>query len=323
MSQAVLEHAMIVEEMTAVYCYCAYGLRIRSELPLPELAPASAAEADVVVRLGPVAWRPPAGDHYDGYVCGDEQAAYIYVDEVGAYAVRDGCEITIDPLPDATDDYLRVFLLGGALGLLLHQRGRLVLHASAVGSCGGAVAFLGNSGEGKSTTAAALHARGYAMLADDMVALDMIGVVPQMAPGFPRLKVWPEVAAVLGLDMRILHEFNADDERRDWRSERAYSLAPLPLRRIYVLEEADPDDAPAIERLSAQDAFATLIQYSYAVGLLGAGGSTPGYLRQCVALAGSVPIYLISRPRRLADLPRIAALIDEHIAAEDHADGPS
>lgn len=300
--------------------YFAYGLHIQSALALPELAPGHGAPADVRVRLGPVAWRPPAGNHSEGYVCGDERAAYIYVDEVGAFEVRDGRDITIDPAPGATDDYLRVFLLGGALGLLLHQRGMLVLHASAVAAYGGAVAFVGNSGEGKSTTAAALHARGHAMLADDMVALGMRGRVPLMPPGFPRLKVWPEVASALGLAMAELHEFNADDERRDWRSAGTFSTAALPLGRIYVLETADDGEAPSIERLSAQDGFAALIQYSYAVGLLGQSGSTPAYLRQCVALVSSTPMFVLRRERRLADLSAIAGLIDAHIA-EGAGDG--
>ncbi len=301
--------------------YVAYGLRIQSELALPELAPGTAGHADVVIRFGPVAWRPPAGDHSDGYVCGDEHAAYIYIDDVGTFAIRAGHTITIDPAPSATDDYLRVFALGGALGLLLHQRGQLVLHASAVAIHGRAVAFLGCSGEGKSTTAAALHARGHAMLADDMVALDLNAPAPLLAPGYPRLKVWPAVADVLQLDMADLHEFNADDERRDWRSADAYSSAPLALHRIYVLEEAEDGAEASIEPLGAQNAFASLLQFPYAVGLLGNSGSTPAYFRQCIALASQVPVFRISRPRRLADLPQIAAMIDAHIASGSPANG--
>lgn len=294
------------------YIYLAYGLRLQSSLVLPELVESDGA-IDVTIRFGTIDWRPPAGDHSDGYVCGDEGEAFIYVDEVGAFAIRNGCEILIDPEHGATEDYVRVFLLGGALGLLLHQRGMLVLHSSAVAINGGAVAFLGNSGEGKSTTAAAMHARGHAMLADDMVALDMHDAVPQMPSGFPRLKVWPEVATTLQLNSDELHEFNSEDERRDWRSRSDYSAQPLPLRCIYLLEEDEAGAEPSIERMDAQDAFATLVQFSYAVGLLGDSASTPSHFKQCVQLAANVPIYLLSRQRSLADLPRIAALIDEHL----------
>jgi hypothetical protein len=313
----VLKHVLIPNESVAPVGSIAYGLRVQSELALPELSPSASTAADVLVRLAPIAWRPPAGDHAEGYVCGNMHAAYIYVDEVGAFAVRAGREIIIDRAPGATDAQLRVFLLGGALGLLLHQRGRLVLHASAINVDSGAVAFLGNSGQGKSTTAAALHARGHTMLADDMIALEIGAHAPLMAPGFPRLKIWPEVADTLGLRLADLHEFNPEDQRRDWRSTAAHATAPLPLRRIYVLETADVGDEPSIERLGAQDAFAMLIQFSYAVGLLGTTAATPAHFQHCVQLAGSVPIYRLWRERRLSDLPRIAALIDEHLGTEE------
>ena len=47
------------------------------------------------------------------------------------------------------------------MGIVLYQRNLLVLHASAVNIAGGAVVFLGVSGEGKSSTAATFVTHGY------------------------------------------------------------------------------------------------------------------------------------------------------------------
>ena len=63
---------------------------------------------------------------------------------------------------------LRTFLLGPALAVLLHQRGRLVLHAGAVAVNGRVAAFLGGPSWGKSTTTAALDRRGHGIMADDV-----------------------------------------------------------------------------------------------------------------------------------------------------------
>ena len=56
--------------------------------------------------------------------------------------------------------------------LLRHLRGQLSLHASAVSIEGRAAVFIGASGSGKSTFAAYLGGRGYAMLADDVAHID-------------------------------------------------------------------------------------------------------------------------------------------------------
>ena len=62
------------------------------------------------------------------------------------------------------------------------------------------MAFAGDSGGGKSTTAAALHARGLDLVTDDLLVLDPDaagGVV--VYPGFPVLRLWPEAAAAVTL----------------------------------------------------------------------------------------------------------------------------
>ncbi|MEG8053162.1 hypothetical protein QP185_07710 [Sphingomonas aerolata] len=53
------------------------------------------------------------------------------------------------------------YLLGTALGALLHQRALLPLHCNAIVHDGKAFLFCGDSGAGKSTLAAVFEARGY------------------------------------------------------------------------------------------------------------------------------------------------------------------
>src|SRR2546421_132869 len=80
-----------------------------------------------------------------------DDGACRYLGGVGAFLVRGGREIVVDPAPGVEARVLRLSILGPAFGLLLHQRGRFVLHASAVASGGGVLAFAGGSGWGKST----------------------------------------------------------------------------------------------------------------------------------------------------------------------------
>jgi hypothetical protein len=296
-------------------------VRIDSALTLPELtgrAESDSAAVDVVIELGPVPWAPPPGSYGDGYVCGDMDEAYIYVDGVGAFQIQAGRRIVIDPAPGVSEGRLRVFTLGGALGLLLHQRGLLVLHASAVLMAGGAVAFLGDSGEGKSTMAGAMHRAGYAVLADDMVAIDLAGERPALLPGFSRVKLWPAAAARMGYDPATLKEFDAEDERREWRASGVDDGGALPIHGLYFLESGR---SLLLERLSMQASFAQLLHNSYAVGLLGVSGASARHFHQCARVAEGVGAFRLRRRRALAGLATVVARVTEHATGQAAANG--
>jgi hypothetical protein len=107
----------------------------------------------------------------------------------------------VAPEPGAAARNVRLFLLGSAMGMLLHQRGLLPLHANAVEIDGKAVAFMGPSGIGKSTLAAWFHDRGHRVIADDVcvVRFDEEGH-PWAEPGLPRLRLWRDALESSGRD---------------------------------------------------------------------------------------------------------------------------
>lgn len=109
--------------------YCLFGLTLASELELPGLMASRSDVADVAIRQGVVG-----------------QQASISIEGVARFAVVGGQEIVVEAWPDAPTRNVRLYLLGSAMGLLLHQRGLLPLHANAVEVDGGAVAVLGHPG---------------------------------------------------------------------------------------------------------------------------------------------------------------------------------
>ncbi len=196
--------------------------------------------------------------------------------------------------------------------MLLHQRGYLVLHASAVVCAGGAAAFLGASGWGKSTLAALLHARGHALVTDDVAAIDMAGE-PRVLPGTPQLKLWPDVLASLGEDAEVLPRVHPQLDKRARAIEHGHHSEPVPLRRLYVLT-----DAPSrqIQPLSPRQALLELLRHSYGARTLQAVRRVE-HFRQCARLASEVPVRRLAAPRNLDALPALAGLIEE-----DCADAP-
>ena len=287
----------------------AYGVNIQSALPLPEL-PEGDPPGDIQVRLERLP-PPPAQDLTDGcYFRVVPGWAYLYWDYLGAIVVGGGREIVVDPVPGAAAAVLRQAILGPGLALLLHQRGRLALHASGVALAGGAAAFLGHSGGGKSTTAAVLYARGHGLVADDVLALDFDpSGRPLVLPGFPHLRLSPEAADFLGKGPDFLATSVYPGEERGYRADRGFPQGPLPLRRIYVLA---PGETPAIEALPPQEALIELVRHSYRISLVHPISGSVNF-RQCARLVNGVPLRRLRAPRSLDVLPQLAGLVEEDL----------
>ncbi|MCP4397035.1 MAG: hypothetical protein GY801_07015 [bacterium] len=75
--------------------------------------------------------------------------------------------------------------IASELGALLHQRELLPLHGSAIKVNDGVCVFVGLSGNGKSTVAAAFRQRGYQVLADDVCVVSIRE--DGLPPGDPRV----------------------------------------------------------------------------------------------------------------------------------------
>lgn len=297
----------------ASHTYRAYGLLLRSALALPELMPAPAGgPVDVAITWGPVSREQPPEADPEGFVVAEGAAARIVVAGVGAIRILAGRSIVVDPDPGCEERVLRLFLLGGALGLLLHQRGLTTLHASAVVTGQGVAVFVGDSGEGKSTMAAALNARGLALLADDVVACAVRGAEALVLPAFPQLKLWPDSSEALGDDPATTRLIHPDLNKLARRAGGPFPTTPLPARAIYVLETSERE---AVNRLEPADAFAAVKRYAYAAGLLGPAGMTAAHFHQLVALAGVVPVYRFERPHDYTRLPAVVERVLAHLAA--------
>jgi hypothetical protein len=290
-----------------MFSYVAYGLGIHSVLSLPGLVAAEAA-CDVTIRWGNADSPPPERSAEAWYAHVTPQQATVFVRDVGYFLIQGGREITIIPAPGMEERLIRLYLVGNVMAILLYQRGMLVLHASAVAVDGGAVAFLGDSGWGKSSAAAALHARGHAVVTDDVTPVDVGAAPASVFPGFPQLKLSPEVAGVLGYDVESLHMLHPLEEKRGCRVTDGFSGQPLPLRCIYLLGAAD---ASVIEPLRPPAAVIDLVCHSYPTRWRQPAGAA--HFLQCTQLAKEVPIYRLKRPPSLATLPDVARIVEEHL----------
>ena len=295
--------------------YAAYGLTFESMLPLPELSPGER-RSNASITFGIV-------DRYPTELCetscfcyfSSECEAYFYWNDVGNFLVRNGNEIILAPESDVDECALRLFVLGPGLAALLHQRGFFVLHASAVARNREAVLFLGASGAGKSTVAAAMHDRGYEIVADDVVPVDVSSPTGlTICPGFPQVKLWPDSASFLGKDLSIMPRLRPEAEKRGWGWGDRYSDSMLNLRHVYVLT-GGRDANLAIERLGKQETFIEVIRNSHGVQFLKCRDSSQ-HVFQCAQFSRTILANRVTRAKSLDRLPDLVDMLIEDI--EDH-----
>jgi hypothetical protein len=294
------------------YTSKAYGLTIRSSFPFPELTPAAAgAPVDVTIELGRVEHTAALlSEPGLSFWAGPVEAKLTY-DGVGTYHVAGGNRITVDALPGVDEREIRFFALGPAMSMLLHQRALLPLHANAVNVNGVGVLFMGFSGRGKSTTAAALCARGHPLIADDISPIQWTDAGPVVLPGWPHMRLLPQSMAALGAEMSgpTLH---ARTDKYAWRAGQ-FATAPVPLGRIYLIADGD---RIGVEPLRPSEAFGQLVAGTYPVParLMQFDGGTAGHFKRCVSVASRATVAWLKRPRALELLPELCRTIEADVA---------
>lgn len=289
--------------------YSAYGLTINSELDIPGLLTAASGE-DVVITAGRVAPRPPKDFDKHGYYQVTEREAWYWWDGVGCFHVADGRTITVDPAPDADRREILSLILGPFIAILMHQRGRLVLHSSAVEIDGEVIAFIADSGEGKSTTAAAFMHAGYPIVTDDLLPIELdVEGSPIVYAGGPQIKLWPEAVEAIGHDPDHLPRvIGPRDKRVLGIDDRFTTRDRLRLRAIYVLRTADE---LSIAPLTPNAALVELARNSFVAPLIDKMGDSKRHFLQCAELFRRVPVRLLERPRELEMLGKIVEAVEK------------
>ncbi|MEM6255664.1 MAG: hypothetical protein AAF821_22350 [Cyanobacteria bacterium P01_D01_bin.156] len=299
-----------------MFFYRAYNLTICSELLLPELSPLNdAVTTDVTISRGD--FIPPdfISTQTQCLVAAPKKdEVYLHWPFIGTFLIRNGTEIVLNLLPDADKNVVRLFLLGAGLGMLLHQRNLFVLHASSVSLNGCAVAFMGNKGWGKSTTAGALHKRGYPFFSDDVTAIDLSNPHQAMLlPGYGQLKLWPESAFALGQQPEGLSKLHPEIDKRDFQSKKSLVKAAQPLKHIYLLAGGATLN---IETPSGTQALNALMRNWYCArfgsSIFDVTSKSDHFLR-CTRILKQVPVFFLKRKNALNDLDNIAQLVETHV----------
>ena len=300
-----------------MFGYRIAGLTVSSDVEIPglHLAPPGAV-ADVSIGRGQVPETLQEATATGPTWAIGETRFLLRVPGVVRFLLTGGAAIAYQLEADGDTDDLTAFLTGTAFGILLHQRGLAVLHASSVRVNGRAVLFMGHSGAGKSTLATALAKQGYALVTDDLcvVGADAAGR-PLVHPDARLPKLWAQ--AIRHLD---LAEAQGPPVRRQLAKYyieppiAAASASPLRCGAVYVLREARGPIVSGIQRPNVVDAALLLRQNAYRTRLIKQMGQGELYFRLAAAIGNAGGVYHLSRELDFDTLPEVIAGLERHWA---------
>ena len=220
-------------------------------------------------------------------------------------------EIVLEPLPAANVSALRHVVVDLALPRWFAARGRPALHATAVELDGGVAAFLGASGQGKSTLSGAMVASGATWVADDLLLLDLDGPQVVAVPTVVSTRLRADSAMALGIDPNDGEVILSPNAKRRWDVQTFAPAAPVAC--MFVVDRRLETDGPVtITPLSSGDALKELADHWL---LTGTGVISPlNFFASATVLLRSTRIVRLSFPSSFEALPGVVAAVRHEIA---------
>jgi hypothetical protein len=283
-----------------VYTYWAYGLKVGSQIPFPELFPvAEDGPLDLEILLGdiPLIENTEAGYHSAYYDI--TPAAYrITIKDVASYHVSEGKRIIISADPKADQDSIRLFCLSNAFAAALHQRRTIPLHCSAILDKDELVLVFGASGAGKSTTMASLLQKGYKPFSDDVCVpvyqTDSDEI--RLFSSYPMMKFWKETLEITGYSLKADRKIRPDIEKYGMYYHEDFMTASFKPKLIVVLEKDDKIESPVIEPIEGIKLFQLLEANAYRGEYLGFSDLKKEHFMLFSQLANQARCFVLKRP---------------------------
>lgn len=232
---------------------------------------------------------------------------------------RDGRTVGAWPVTGVSPGTVQHLYLNLVLPLALSRQGRLVLHASAIAVGEFAIAFIGESGRGKSTLAASFAGAGKHFLTDDGLQLAWDGQALIALPSHPSIRLWEDSQQILAsqttqpvapVDFTTKARFLAGPDF-------PYCAQAKPLRHIYFLGQGNAG-SPTIEPLRSSSAtLIELVRNSFLLDIAEQEQLARHFDE--ISRIASLPLhYYLDYPRRYEDLPRLREAVLQHANAKGH-----
>lgn len=224
--------------------------------------------------------------------------------------IRGGKEIVINKNVEATQQEREVMVLASGIATILIQKNFLLIHGATVLHNRKVNVFVGPKGIGKSTLTAALLAKGYNVIGDDICTIykDNSGNLCMLRP--PR---------TLKLTEDSISKLEINPNQRDKHCDLKYWLelpdvkaSSLPLSKVFALK-AVPQDYVSINQIKGTKGFQLILENLYRPAIVDGLGKWKVNFSLASEIASKLGVAEICRPENYFDIDSLVNKIEEEI----------
>lgn len=224
------------------------------------------------------------------------------------------------PVLGTEESTLRHLFLDQVIPRVLGQEGSLILHAGGVQLANGkTVAFVGQTGRGKSTLVSSFERNGARLITDDCMMLMFDGVVARAIPNYAGVRLFDDsIRAVYGAGSEVVNVAQYTSKRRVLLNAGEVGAAPeaMPLDALFLL--GDPGEADAceveIQPTSGAESMMLLIAQSFLVDNTDKDLMASLFLSAGKLLSGNVSCFALNYPRDHGYLDELRSTIERVVA---------
>ncbi|WP_166996728.1 hypothetical protein [Paramicrobacterium fandaimingii] len=254
-----------------------YGLGIETDFDLHDAGASDLEKTDVRVRTGPDLQTnvpQPSGERLLDFETNEPWYTLVRTAQGDLhFRVHGVCDYLISS--DFRDVELRmnagvergmdgVMTVGALVSLLLYLKGTSVFHGSAVDVGGRGIAFVGHSGQGKTTMATLFCAEGASVITDDVLVVDSAQMRPRIRRGTRELRLRSGIEELA--DRAAGGAFRVSADARRVIAPRHSDAADVPLHAIVVPNPTRDGSPMRFERLGEKDALLALLGFPRLMG---------------------------------------------------------
>ena len=248
----------------------------------------------------------------------DDEGYLLRFPGLADFAVSaDGEHVTAWPTAESDSDTVEHLYINQLVPLALSRQGRPTFHASVVTVPGGAIAFLGETGYGKSTLAASYALDDSRFLTDDALIIEETPEGCTVHPGHASLRLWQDSvdALIESESLESVRVSYSTKARLLAGDALAYSDDPQHLLAAFVLGEGDIDGV-CINDLSGVARYMAWLRNSFLLDIQDRD-MLAQHFEWTHRISDHIPTFLLDYPRDYAMLPSVRENVAKHLAKLD------